>query len=66
MQAQLMNLGFDSATAIAAAQGKIYGQLVQQSTLCAFINAYKIYAILIIILIPFVFVLKKFNPKPSS
>ena len=48
------------------AQGKIYGQLVQQSTLCAFINAYKIYAIAIVILIPLVLILKKFNVNPNG
>jgi DHA2 family multidrug resistance protein len=56
-----MSLGNDYGTAFAMAQGKIYGMLVQQSTLCAFINAYKIYAVLILILIPFVLMLKKFN-----
>lgn len=66
MQAQLMNMGMDYGTALGAAQGKIYGQLVQQSTLCAFINAYKIYAIAIIILIPLVLILKKFNANPEN
>ena len=61
MQAQLMSMGFDSATANAMTQGKIYSQLIQQSTLCAFINAYKIYAIAIVVLIPLVLLLKKFN-----
>jgi len=63
MQTQLTGIGLDYNTALGAAQGKIYGQLVQQSTLCAFINAYKIYAVAIIILIPFVFILKKFNSE---
>lgn len=63
MQQQLSTMGMDAATALNAAQGKIYGQLVQQSTLCAFIHAYKIYAIAIIILIPFIFILKKFEPE---
>ena len=61
MQAQFMNMGMDMGTALGAAQGKIYGQLIQQSTLCAFMNAYKLYAIAIIILIPFVFILRKFE-----
>ena len=63
MSAQFIQLGHDYSSAISMAQGKIYGQLVQQSTLCAFINAYKIYAILILILIPFVLILKKFNAE---
>ena len=63
MSAQFMQLGYDSATSIGIAQGKLYGQLIQQSTLSAFINAYRIYAVLILILIPLVFVLKRFNPE---
>ncbi|MBQ8634808.1 DHA2 family efflux MFS transporter permease subunit [bacterium] len=61
MQSQFMSMGADFATATAMAQGKIYSQLIQQSTLCAFINAYKIYAISTLILIPFVIILKKFD-----
>ena len=63
MSAQFMHMGTDAVTAIGMAQGKLYGMLIQQSTLCAFINAYRIYAILILILIPLVFALKKFNPE---
>ena len=66
MQAQFMNMGMDYGTALGAVQGKIYGQLVQQSTLCAFINAYKIYAIAIVVLIPLVLILKKFNPQNEN
>ena len=62
MQAQFMQLGADMGTAIGMAQGKIYGQLIQQSTLCAFIMAYKIYAIIVLLLIPLAFILKAFNP----
>ena len=61
MSAHFMSLGHDYMTSLGMAQGKLYGMLVQQSTLCAFINAYRIYAILILILIPFVFILKKFD-----
>ena len=66
MSANFTNMGIDAGTAIGMAQGKIYGMLVQQSTLCAFMNAYRIYAILILILIPLVFVLKKFNPEKEN
>ncbi|MBQ9150229.1 DHA2 family efflux MFS transporter permease subunit [bacterium] len=66
MQTQLMGMGMDAITALNAAQGKIYGQLIKQSTLCAFTNAYKIYAIAIIVLIPFVFILRKFNANPEK
>ncbi|MBR3605691.1 MAG: DHA2 family efflux MFS transporter permease subunit [Candidatus Gastranaerophilales bacterium] len=65
MQAQFINMGMDANTAFGAAQGKVYGQLIQQSTLCAFMNAYRLYAIAIIILIPFVFILRKFEGQKS-
>ena len=61
MSAKFTGMGIDTATAIGMAQGKLYGQLIQQSTLCAFMNAYRIYAILILLLIPLVFVLKRIN-----
>ena len=66
MSAQFMQMGTDAATAIGMAQGKLYGMLIQQSTLCAFMNAYRIYAILILVLIPLVFLLKRFNPEAES
>ena len=53
ISANFMQMGIDSSTAIGMAQGKLYGQLVQQSTLCAFMNAYKIYGFLVLILIPY-------------
>ena len=53
--------GIDTNTATIMAQGRLYSLLIQQSTLCAFINAYKIYAILILLLIPLVFLLKSFK-----
>ena len=61
MQGQFASMGIDFATASAMAQGKIYSQLIQQSTLCAFMNAYKIYAISTLILIPLVFILRRFD-----
>ena len=66
MSAKFMQIGFDPNTAIGAAQGKLYGQLIQQSTLCAFMNAYRIYAVLILVLIPLVFLLKRVNYKPEN
>ena len=51
MTTALIQMGHDATTAFGAAQGKIYGMLVQQSTLCAFMNASRIYAILILFLI---------------
>ena len=63
ISAKFTQMGIDPHTATGMAQGKLYGQLVQQSTLCAFMNAYRTYAILILILIPLVFVLKQFKPE---
>ena len=65
MSAQFMSMGIDEITSASMAQGKIYSQLIQQSTLCAFINAYKIYAVLILILIPLVLLLKQFNTEEN-
>lgn len=66
LSAKFTQMGIDPATAIGMAQGKLYGQLVQQSTLCAFMNAYRTYAVLILVLIPLVFVLKQFKQVASQ
>ena len=58
-----IQIGYDNISAINIAQGKLYKLLILQSTLCAFINAYKIYAILILTLIPLVFLLKQFKTE---
>ena len=63
MSAKFTEMGIDPSTAAGMAQGKLYGQLIQQSTLCSFMNAYRIYAILILLLVPLVFVLKQFKPE---
>jgi len=36
----------------------IYGELIQQSTLCAYMTTFKVFAIACMVLIPFMFVLK--------
>ena len=59
MASKFTQIGYDINTATGMAQGKLYGQLIQQSTLCSFMNAYRIYAVLILILIPLVFLLKR-------
>ena len=61
MSAKFVQMGIDTETALGMVQGKIYGQLIQQSTLCAFINAYRIYAVLVLILVPLVLLLKRFE-----
>ena len=66
LSANFTQMGIDILTATGMAQGKIYKLLIQQSTLCAFINAYRIYAVLILVLIPLVFVLKNSTQKKST
>lgn len=63
LSGHFVNLGYDFVTATGMAQGKLYSLLIQQSTLCAFINAYRIYAVLILFLIPLVFLLRQFKPE---
>ena len=56
-----MQMGMDSISALNMAQGQMYHQLVQQSTLCAYMSAYKVYAIVTIIVLPLIFTLKPFK-----
>ena len=58
---KFLSSGYDSITSDAMANIMVYKQLLQQSTLCAYINAYKIYAVAILLLIPLVIILKKFK-----
>ncbi|MBO5434548.1 DHA2 family efflux MFS transporter permease subunit [bacterium] len=60
MTAQFMSLGHDVATAGMMAQIMMYKQLIQQSVLCSYINAYKIYGIAILSIIPFTYIIKRF------
>ncbi len=53
--------GADYMTAQGKAMVMAYKQLLQQSTLCAFMNAYKIYALVILLSIPLIIMLKKEN-----
>lgn len=61
MTADFMQHGADIATAGQMAQIMIYKQLMQQSTLCAFMTSYKIYALIILFILPFVFIMKKID-----
>ena len=51
--------GFDFVTAQKMAMGNLYHMLVQQSTISAYMSAYKAYALAIIIVLPSTFILKK-------
>ena len=63
MTASFMQMGGDMLTSQAQAGAMLYRQLLQQSTLCAYMSAYKIYAIAILLVLPLVFCLKKVNYK---
>ncbi len=54
-----MGLGHDSGTAHGMALADIYRQLIEQSAMCAYMSAYKAYAVATVVVIPFVFILKK-------
>lgn len=66
LTASFMQMGADVLTAQTQAAGMLYRQLLQQSTLCAYMSAYKIYAIAILLVLPLVFCLKKVNYKEDE
>ena len=53
------SFGHDIATSNAMAHIMTYKQLLQQSMLCAYMMSFKIYALLILLVIPIAFVIKK-------
>lgn len=59
MSSTFMQMGHDIATAQQMAHISIYQQLVQQSTLSAFMTSYRTYGIIMICVLPLVFFLKK-------
>ncbi|MBQ8168381.1 DHA2 family efflux MFS transporter permease subunit [bacterium] len=61
LTAAFVQSGHDAITALNMAQITIYRQLSQQATLCAFMSSYKIYALIILIVLPLVFLLRKIN-----
>src|SRR5574344_571016 len=61
LTAQFSQMGYDYTTAMGMAKAKIYQQLVQQSYLCAYLHSYKIYAVVIIFLIPLVLFIKNYK-----
>ena len=62
MSGAFMNL-FDSHTATYMGQNLIYKQLMQQANLLAFIDAFRVFAIACIIIIPLIFLIKKIETK---
>ena len=59
MTMAFMSSGVDNITANKMALVQTYQQLIQQSTICAFMASYKVYALATIVVIPFVFIIKK-------
>ena len=56
-----INQAGDMANSINMASKMLYNQLIQQSTLCAYMTTFKVFAIACFILIPFMFLLKGEN-----
>ena len=63
MTSVFMGLGNDFVTAQHISMGNIYKQLMLHSTISAYINSYRVYALATIVVIPLVFVLKKCNQE---
>ena len=61
LTANFIQAGHDTMTALNMAQIMIYKQLSQQATLCAFMSSYKIYALIMLIILPMVLLLKKLS-----
>ena len=52
----------DPVTAQHQAYGLLYGTLVQQANLCAYVDTFRVLAVLSLVCIPFVFLLRKVRP----
>jgi DHA2 family multidrug resistance protein len=63
MTSTFMSLGNDFTTAQHMAMGNIYKQLLLHSTISAYINSYRVYALATLMVIPLVFILKKCNQE---
>lgn len=59
LSATFIQHGHDVYTAQQMALSNIYNQLIQQSTICAYMTSYKTYAIIVVFVLPFVLILKK-------
>ena len=66
MTSTFMSMGSDFVTAQHMAMGNIYKQLMMHSTISAYMNSYKIYALATMIVIPLVFILRKCNQEKSN
>lgn len=66
MSAVFVQQGQDFITAQHAAMGNIYHQLIGQTTMCAYMMSYKVYAFAILFILPLVFILKKCNANKDT
>jgi DHA2 family multidrug resistance protein len=66
MTSTFMSMGSDFVTAQHMAMGNIYKQLMMHSTISAYMNSYRIYALATMIVIPLVFILRKCNQEKSN
>ena len=66
MTSIFMGMGNDFATAQHMAMGSIYKQLILHSTMSAYINSYRIYALVTLVVVPLVFILKKCNQEKKN
>lgn len=67
MVTAFMQFGGSITTAQAKAHAMLYKQLIQQSTLSAYMSSYKVYAVVILLVLPLVFVIKRVRyDKPAD
>ena len=59
MTSTFMGFGHDFISSQKMAMASLYNQLLQQSTMSAYMAAYKVYALATIVVIPLVFLLRK-------
>jgi DHA2 family multidrug resistance protein len=57
---------FDPATATYMGKGLVYKQLMLQSNLCAFIDAFRVFAVAALIIIPLLFLLKNVEAEKNK
>src|SRR5574344_759289 len=65
-----LTVAFSQSASSVVAQQKanylIYSNMIKQSYLCAYMDSYRTYALIIIIILPFLFILKKINNKKED
>ncbi|MGH9404111.1 MAG: EmrB/QacA family drug resistance transporter, partial [Terriglobia bacterium] len=62
----LQSAGASASEALAQAQGLLYGELLRQSAMLAFIDVFKMLAYVCLGMIPLMFLMKKMRPRKGS